>query len=1368
MKKLITGVLATLACLACFTPCVAGCSDGEDTPTSSSGPSVVYDATGAAGYLEAQYKEKDKSGRKDYELPNTTVFQGNTYNVEWKVGDKDGNAIVGVQAIKGETTTLIDVDVTLAADLDYTLFATVTDVNGESATIKINRKVIALAQLVPLAIKEAPVAEKAYKFHVYQGANGTDIYLNGQIANKYYLGTTTEYDDGIDVYVEAVEGKEGTFRMYFNETSTGENGEEVVTKKYIDVVKSGTHTNAKYFTEADSNSTEWVFDAEYKTMVTTLEETKFYLGADGTYETVEPQSKREEGYYMGYLVGQIDRANATAEDQVNQTIKELSVGSTYAGATTLTLSSNEDRIYPDAKITWAIAEPVEGVSVSAPSANNESVVLTIADRETAATVKLTATVTHGEGEAAVTATQDFEVTLAPNTTDGILAAALAMKDGASFGNEVTLEGQITNIQTPFDSEYGNVTVDMVVNGKTVTAYRLVGTGADAIGIGDTISVSGILTNYKGAVQFDKGCTIVSSTEGNLAENTLTAAEQITAAYALAEKDSLTYRTTLTGVITKIGTAYDAENENITVTIVVDGDEAHPIDCYRLSGDVETLQKLKEYDTITVEGVLTRYDNKTVQFRQGCELKNYVEGQAPETPTLTAEEILTQAYALEKDTEMQGTHSLTGKIISVDEAYSSQYKNVTVTIEVEGFPTMPMKCYRMKGDGADILAVGDTITVTGKIKNYNGTVEFDAGCTFTDRIANPNPDPVYTTPEEIVNAAYALEVGASLSKAYTLTGVITEIDSAYNSSYNNVSVIISVAGKEIGCYRMKGDGADVIKTGDTITVTGILTRYNESTVQFGTGCTLDSYVPVVKTDADKVAETLAEIAIATVYSDAATTTLPTAGEANSDVTIAWAIEGTGATLAGNTLTVAAPSAASTITLTATVTSGEAIDTKAITVKLIANDKATVFATAKEMAAGEYFGNETTLTGTVASIDTAWSSKYDNITVTIKIDGTEDLVQCYRLAGGETLAVDTQITVKGIIANRKGALQFNSGCTYVEGDGFVIEELTIAQAVALGAEQDKGKYTALEYYVTGTVINIANAEKGRLTIADANGDTLYVYGIADIATLEKDIAVGDTIKLCSTVGNYNLDPQLKDAKVVEFVEATPADICKVLAEKMALTVNTDIKEAGAETLAIVGATYSDVTISWASDNACAVVDGATVTYTLPDAATTVILTATITLGDKTETKTFNVTVAAKPVAGQITVNKIMSEMATANGWGSSGNVAATAVALDDVVSFTIASKGNSGKYYSDGIRLYATDSTPGAITFTAASGYELVSIKITTVTGTYAFLQIAGDATEDYSNAVANVSGSSVTFTTVRNGDGGKQVRISSIEVVYKAV
>ena len=53
----------------------------------------------------------------------------------------------------------------------------------------------------------------------------------------------------------------------------------------------------------------------------------------------------------------------------------------------------------------------------------------------------------------------------------------------------------------------------------------------------------------------------------------------------------------------------------------------------------------------------------------------------------------------------------------------------MTILVAGLENYPIMCYRLAGEGAESLAVGDTITVTGILKNYKGTIEFDAGCTL---------------------------------------------------------------------------------------------------------------------------------------------------------------------------------------------------------------------------------------------------------------------------------------------------------------------------------------------------------------------------------------------------------------------------------------------------------------------------------------------------------------------------------------------------------------------------------------------------------------------------------------------------------------
>ena len=94
------------------------------------------------------------------------------------------------------------------------------------------------------------------------------------------------------------------------------------------------------------------------------------------------------------------------------------------------------------------------------------------------------------------------------------------------------------------------------------------------------------------------------------------------------------------------------------------------------------------------------------------------------------EIVKAAYELGVGESLPYEVTLTGTIISVDTAYSAQYGNVTVTITVAGAEDKPVQCFRLKGAGADTIGVGDTITVTGTLKNYNGTVEFNSGCTLS--------------------------------------------------------------------------------------------------------------------------------------------------------------------------------------------------------------------------------------------------------------------------------------------------------------------------------------------------------------------------------------------------------------------------------------------------------------------------------------------------------------------------------------------------------------------------------------------------------------------------------------------------------------
>ena len=188
-------------------------------------------------------------------------------------------------------------------------------------------------------------------------------------------------------------------------------------------------------------------------------------------------------------------------------------------------------------------------------------------------------------------------------------------------------------------------------------------------------------------------------------------------------------------------------------------------------------------------------------------------------------IIPDAYALESGAALDYDSILTGKIVSIDEAYSSQYNNITLTIAVDGYEEYPIQCYRLKGTGIDILQEGDVISVFGSIKNYKGKVEFDTGCTLV--VTAP------TDPAQILAEAYALEQGAELPYEAILTGTITKIDEAYSEQYKNITVTMVVAGcedKPIKCYRMKGEGVENLQVGDVITVGGIIKNFY-GTVEF---------------------------------------------------------------------------------------------------------------------------------------------------------------------------------------------------------------------------------------------------------------------------------------------------------------------------------------------------------------------------------------------------------------------------------------------------------------------------------------------------------------------------------------------------------
>jgi len=443
----------------------------------------------------------------------------------------------------------------------------------------------------------------------------------------------------------------------------------------------------------------------------------------------------------------------------------------------------------------------------------------------------------------------------PSDPKEIVDMAFALDGGASLPFFSTLTGKVKSIDSAYSDQYKNVTLTMEVEGtdgmKDLVCYRMKGVYAAAVAVGDTITVTGVIKNYvkdeTSTIEFDAGCILDSRVPGDggtdeptpgpgtdvPVEKPTTVEGILAAAKALKDGEELPYTVTLTGKVTSVDEAYSEEFGNIIVTANINGTS---MKCYRMKVSADKIPEVG--DTITVDGTIKNYYGK-LQFVNSTCTKLVAGEKAPSSETA----IVDAAYALEAGASLDYQATLTGKVTSIKTAYDNTYKNITVIIAIPGREDKPIECFRMKGDGVDKITVGDTITVTGILKNYNGTIEFDANCNMTKRISSGVVIP--TDPKEIVDAAFALEPGKALPYTCTLTGKIKSIDTEYSDQYKNITVTIEVEGtngkKDLVCYRMKGEGAADLKAGDTITVTGVIKNHLHSdgvrtTVEFDAGCT----------------------------------------------------------------------------------------------------------------------------------------------------------------------------------------------------------------------------------------------------------------------------------------------------------------------------------------------------------------------------------------------------------------------------------------------------------------------------------------------------------------------------------------------------
>ena len=107
-----------------------------------------------------------------------------------------------------------------------------------------------------------------------------------------------------------------------------------------------------------------------------------------------------------------------------------------------------------------------------------------------------------------------------------------------------------------------------------------------------------------------------------------------------------------------------------------------------------------------------------------------------------------------------------------------------------------------------------------------------------------------------------------------------------------------------------------------------------------------------------------------------------------------------------------------------------------------------------------------------------------------------------------------------------------------------EISIPKANEIALAQEHNVYTAEQYIVTGVITEIKNDVYGNVYIQDAEGNTLYIYGMYTEAgvrfdAMETKPAVGDTVVLVGSLGQFYGTAQMKNATLTVLTPANPVE-------------------------------------------------------------------------------------------------------------------------------------------------------------------------------------------------------------------------------------
>ena len=232
-----------------------------------------------------------------------------------------------------------------------------------------------------------------------------------------------------------------------------------------------------------------------------------------------------------------------------------------------------------------------------------------------------------------------------------------------------------------------------------------------------------------------------------------------------------------------------------------------------------------------------------------------------------------------DTESTEDIYIKGKIVSIEEEYSTQYGNGSFTISNDGSNSNTFKVWRALylgnkkyTSGKTQIQVGDEVVIYGKVIYYYGnTAETSQGNAYLYSLNGVSEDAGGDTPDEpqgeakgsgtlddpynsVAANAYAssLASGETSSKKVYIKGIVSSIKEEYGTQYGNGTFYISDDGTSSNQFYVfralylnnekYTEGKEQIHVGDEVVVYGSVTNYMGNTPETVQG---DAYLYSLK-------------------------------------------------------------------------------------------------------------------------------------------------------------------------------------------------------------------------------------------------------------------------------------------------------------------------------------------------------------------------------------------------------------------------------------------------------------------------------------------------------------------------------------------